>query len=67
MRLRDSAIEEGIGKVVWHNLTSEGVVDVLDIKFDNRLYRNVPVDEVISEQEQKHEHRARGKDDKGTP
>tara|TARA_Y100000310_G_scaffold296176_1_gene328210 strand:- start:395 stop:598 length:204 start_codon:yes stop_codon:yes gene_type:complete len=67
VRLRDSAIEEGIGKVVWHSLTPEGVVDVLDIKFENRLYRNVPLGEVVSEQQQTHEHRARDKDNKDRP
>ncbi len=53
--------------MVWHSLTPEGVVDVLDIKFENRLYRNVPLGEVVSEQQQTHEHRARDKDNKDRP
>ena len=53
--------------MVWHSLTPEGVVDVLDIKFENRLYRNVPLGEVVSEQQQAHEHRARDKDNKDRP
>jgi len=37
---------EGVGKVVWHSLSEDGKVEIVDIKFGNKTYENVSADKL---------------------
>ena len=47
---------EGVGKVVWHSLSEDGKVEIVDIKFGNKLYKNVSVDRLNPTDESSHSH-----------
>ena len=44
---------EGVGKVLWHSLTEDGKVEIVKIKFGNKIYDNVnvkhlnPIDDLV--------------------
>ena len=47
---------EGVGKVVWHSLSEDGKVEIVDIKFGNKIYKNVSVDRLNPTDESSHSH-----------
>ncbi len=47
---------EGIGKVLWHSLTEDGKVEIVDIKFGNNVYENVNVKHLTPTDESSHMH-----------
>ena len=53
---------EGIGDVIWHSLTEDGRVEIVDIRFGNTIYRNVSVDRLKPIDEASHSHPRSGKE-----
>ena len=53
---------EGVGKVLWHSLTEDGKVEVVDIKFGNKKYENVSVKHLTPTDESSHSHKRTGKE-----
>ena len=53
---------EGVGKVLWHSLTEDGKVEVVDIKFGNKTYENVSVKHLNQTDESSHSHKRTGKE-----
>jgi len=49
---------EGVGKVVWHSLSEDGKVEIVDIKFGNKTYENVSVDKLKPVKMEAHGHPA---------
>jgi len=49
---------EGVGKVVWHSLSEDGKVEIVDIKFGNKTYENVSVDKLKPVRMEAHGHPA---------
>ena len=47
---------EGVGEVIWHSLTEDGKVEIVDIKFGNKTYENVSVKHLNPVQEKSHGH-----------
>ena len=47
---------EGVGKVTWHSLSEDGKVEIVDIKFGNKLYKNVSVNKLVPTDEGSHSH-----------
>ena len=54
---------EGVGKVLWHSLTENGKVEIVKIKFGNKIYDNVNVKHLNPIDEASHSHPKRKKDD----
>ena len=54
---------EGVGKVLWHSLTEDGKVEIVKIKFGNKIYDNVNVNHLNPIDEGSHSHPKRKKDD----
>ena len=54
---------EGVGKVLWHSLTENGKVEIVKIKFGNKIYDNVNVKHLNPIDEGSHSHPKREKDD----
>ena len=54
---------EGVGKVLWHSLTESGEVEVVKIKFGNKVYENVSVKHLNPTDLQEHSHNTRQDDD----
>jgi len=53
---------EGIGEVLWHSLTEDGKVEVVNIKFGNKTYENVSVKHLNPTDESHHSHKRTGKE-----
>ena len=53
---------EGVGKVLWHSLTEDGRVEVVDIQFGNKNYENVSVKHLTPTDESSHSHKRTGKE-----
>ena len=51
---------EGIGEVLWHSLTEDGKVEVVNIKFGNKTYENVSVKHLNPTDESHHSHKRTG-------
>jgi len=49
---------EGIGKVVWHSLSEDGKVEIVDIKFGDKTYENISVDQLKPVKMEAHGHPA---------
>jgi len=47
---------EGVGKVTWHSLSEDGKVEIVDIQFGNKLYKNVSVSRLNPTDESSHSH-----------
>ena len=54
---------EGVGKVLCHSLTENGEVEIVKIKFGNKIYDNVNVKHLNPIDEASHSHPKRKKDD----
>ena len=54
---------EGVGKVLWHSLTENGKVEIVKIKFGNKIYDNVNVKHLNPIDDASHSHPKRKKDD----
>ena len=54
---------EGVGKVLWHSLTESGEVEVVKIKFGNKVYENVSVKHLNPTDLQEHSHERQDDDD----
>tara|TARA_B100001094_G_C17724071_1_gene573380 strand:- start:351 stop:581 length:231 start_codon:yes stop_codon:yes gene_type:complete len=52
-----------VGKVLWHSLTESGEVEVVKIKFGNKVYENVSVKHLNPTDLQEHSHNTRQDDD----
>ena len=52
---------EGVGKVLWHSLTEDGKVEIVKIKFGNKIYDNVNVKHLNPIDEGSHSHPKRKK------
>ena len=50
-------------KVLWHSLTENGKVEIVKIKFGNKIYDNVNVKHLNPIDEGSHSHPKREKDD----
>ena len=53
---------EGVGKVLWHSLTEDGKVEVVDIQFGDKKYENVSVKHLNPTDESSHSHKRTGKE-----
>ena len=51
---------EGIGEVTWHSLTESGKVEVCNIKFGDKHYKNVSVEHLNPVKIQEHSHKRTG-------
>ena len=51
---------EGIGEVTWHSLTEDGKVEVCNIKFGDKHYKNVSVEHLNPVKMQEHAHKRSG-------
>ena len=65
-KLKSSTLQEAfgirgnkVGKVIWHSLMSDGTITQYDIKFGEKLVRNIPASLVESIEETQHEHASR--------
>ena len=54
---------EGVGEVLWHSLTEDGKVEVVNIKFGNKVYEGVSVKHLNPIKMQEHMHNKREDDD----
>lgn len=52
---------EGIGEVEWHSLTENGKVEIVDIRFGDKLYEDVPISELEPIDMKEHSHHKRSK------
>ena len=52
-----------MGKVIWHSLTESGKVEVVNIKFGNKVYEGVSVKHLNPIKMQEHSHNTRQDDD----
>ena len=57
---------EGVGEVIWHSLTEDGQVEIVDIKFGNKTYENVSVKHLNPVSEKSHGHPRKKKPKKET-
>jgi len=55
---------EGVGEVIWHSLTESGKVEVVNIKFGNKVYEGVSVKHLNPIKMQEHRHKREDDDDK---
>ena len=53
---------EGVGKVLWHSLTEDGKVEIVNIKFGNKVYEGVSVKHLNPTDESSHSHSRTGKE-----
>ena len=53
---------EGIGEVLWHSLTESGEVEIVNIKFGNKVYEGVSVKHLKPIKMQEHSHKRTGKE-----
>lgn len=51
-----------MGKVLWHSLTEDGKVEVVDIQFGDKKYENVSVKHLNPTDESSHSHKRTGKE-----
>tara|TARA_B100001778_G_scaffold246465_1_gene206661 strand:+ start:795 stop:1814 length:1020 start_codon:yes stop_codon:yes gene_type:complete len=51
-----------VGKVLWHSLTEDGKVEVVDIQFGDKKYENVSVKHLNPTDESSHSHKRTGKE-----
>jgi len=49
---------EGVGKVLWHSLTEDGKVEIVDIQFGDSVYEGVSVNHLKPVQMEAHGHPA---------
>ena len=54
---------DGVGKVLWQSLTENCKVEIVKIKFGNKIYDNVNVKHLNPIDEASHSHPKRKKDD----
>ena len=54
---------KGVGEVLWHSLTEDGKVEVVNIKFGNKVYEGVSVKHLKPTKMQEHMHNKREDDD----
>ena len=57
---------EGVGEVIWHSLSEDGQVEIVDIKFGNKTYENVRVKHLNPVSEKSHGHPRKKKPKKET-
>ena len=55
-----------MGEVIWHSLTEDGQVEIVDIKFGNKTYENVSVKHLNPVSEKSHGHPRKKKPKKET-
>ena len=53
---------KGVGKVLWHSLTEDGRVEIVDIQFGKYKYENVSVKHLNPVDESSHSHKRTGKE-----
>ena len=51
-----------MGKVLWHSLTEDGRVEIVNIKFGNKIYEGVSVKHLKPIKMQEHKHNRTGKE-----
>ena len=54
---------KGVGEVLWHSLTEDGKVEVVNIKFGNKVYEGVSVKHLKPTKMQEHKHTRQDDDD----
>jgi len=45
-----------VGKVLWHSLNENGIIGVYDMKFGNKILRNVLAEDIEPQIVQEHKH-----------
>ena len=50
-----------VGEVTWHSLTEDGKVELVSIKFGDKLYKNINVNKLKPIQENSHKHSSKKK------
>ncbi len=53
---------EGVGEVIWHSLTESGEVEIVNIKFGNKVYEGVSAKHLKPIKMQEHSHKRTGKE-----
>jgi len=53
---------EGVGEVIWHSLTESGKVEIVNIKFGNKVYEGVSVKHLNPIKMQENSHKITGKE-----
>jgi len=53
---------EGVGEVIWHSLTESGEVEIVNIKFGNKVYEGVSVKHLNPIEMREHQHKRTGKE-----
>ena len=48
-----------VGKVLWHSMDENGVIGVYDMKFGNKILRNILAEEIEPQIVQEHKHTPR--------